>query len=85
MFGCRLQVGNAGADHSYWGPPELMTMARPAFKIDASHPGSDVAMETAAAMAAGSLAFAEKGESSYEILIQQQQEIYENIITVLFF
>lgn len=59
-----IQVGNADADHSYWGPPEKMTMARPAFKIDASHPGSDVAMETAAAFAAGSLAFADKSEAN---------------------
>jgi hypothetical protein len=30
-------------------------MARPAFKIDASHPGSDLAAETAAALAASSI------------------------------
>jgi endoglucanase len=38
-----------------------MTMARPAFAVSTSNPGSDVAGETAAALAAGSIAFASKG------------------------
>ena len=38
-----------------------MTMARPAYKIDASNPGSDISMETAAAFAAGYMAFKDKG------------------------
>ena len=32
-------------------------MARPAYKIDASNPGCDISMETAAAFAAGYMAF----------------------------
>ncbi|KAK6177036.1 hypothetical protein SNE40_015224 [Patella caerulea] len=51
------QVGDGNADHSFWGRPEDMKMNRPAFKITASKPGSDVAGETAAALAAGSIAF----------------------------
>ena len=50
-----VQVGDGSVDHAYWGPPEaldVMGMSRPVFKIDASHPGTDVAAETAAAMAA---------------------------------
>ena len=38
-----------------------MTMDRPAFKITASKPGSDIAGEYAAAMAIGSIVFKEKG------------------------
>ena len=34
-----------------------MTMARPAFKINPQKPGSDLAAETAAALAAASIAF----------------------------
>jgi hypothetical protein len=34
------QVGLGQADHDYWGRPEDMTMARPAFKIDTSNPGN---------------------------------------------
>jgi hypothetical protein len=33
------QVGQGDADHAYWGRPEDMTMARPAYKIDTSRPG----------------------------------------------
>jgi hypothetical protein len=38
-----------------------MRMDRPAFKITASKPGSDVAAEYAAAMAVGSIVFKYKG------------------------
>ncbi len=52
------QVGAGGADHAWWGSAEVMQMARPAYKIDAARPGSDLAAETAAAMAAASILFA---------------------------
>jgi hypothetical protein len=50
-------VGDGYADHSYWGRPEDMTMARPAWAITTSAPGSELAGETAAAMAAASILF----------------------------
>merc|ERR1712215_634454 len=46
------QIGDGYEDHAYWGRPEDMTMDRPAFKITSSAPGSDLAGETAAALAA---------------------------------
>jgi endoglucanase len=52
-----VQVGNGGIDHGWWGPVEVYPRAAPAYKIDASCGGSDVAAETAAAMAAASLVF----------------------------
>jgi endoglucanase len=52
------QVGNGGADHAWWGSAEVMRMARPSYKIDATLPGSELAAETAAAMAAASIVFA---------------------------
>nr|AGP76407.1 endo-beta-1,4-glucanase 2 [Globitermes sulphureus] len=51
------QVGQGDGDHAYWGRPEDMTMPRPAYKIDMSRPGSDLAGETAAALAAASIVF----------------------------
>jgi hypothetical protein len=48
-------------DHGVWNRPEDMRMDRPAFKITASKPGSDVAAEYAAAMAVGSIVFKYKG------------------------
>jgi hypothetical protein len=51
------QVGNGSLDHSYWGPAETMTMARPAYAITAAKPGSDLAGESAAALASASILF----------------------------
>ncbi|KAJ6302027.1 hypothetical protein OIU77_016183 [Salix suchowensis] len=51
------QVGDGDSDHSCWERPEDMTTPRPSFKIDDHHPGADLAAETAAALAAASIAF----------------------------
>lgn len=51
------QVGQGSVDHAWWGPAEVMPMARPSYKIDATCPGSDLAGETAAALAAASIVF----------------------------
>lgn len=49
------QVGRGDLDHAVWGPPETMRMERPSFRIDADNPGSDVAGEAAAALAAAAI------------------------------
>ena len=51
------QVGKGDDDHKWWDPAEVLPMARPAYKIDATCGGSDLARETAAAMAASSMVF----------------------------
>ncbi|CAA0812093.1 Endoglucanase 6 [Striga hermonthica] len=51
------EVGDGNTDHYCWQRPEDMTTSRVAYKIDPSHPGSDLAGETAAAMAAASIVF----------------------------
>ncbi|CAN6198084.1 unnamed protein product [Urochloa humidicola] len=52
-----VQVGDASRDHSCWERPEDTDTPRTAYKVDAAHPGSDVAAETAAALAAASIVF----------------------------
>ena len=45
-------------DHKYWGRPEDMEAAgvpRPAYVINATHPGTDMAASGAAALAAVSM------------------------------
>lgn len=54
------QVGT-GQSHSLWDRPESITTKQQAYKVDDTHPGSDVAGEYAAAMASGYLAFKDKG------------------------
>lgn len=67
------QVGNGNADHQWWGPAEVMPMARPSYKIDASCPGSDLAGESAAAMAASSLVFADDPAYANTLLTHAKQ------------
>ncbi|CAI5488915.1 unnamed protein product [Closterium sp. Naga37s-1] len=50
------QVGDPVAESACWQRPEDMSTARTAYRVNASHPGSDLAAETAAALAAASLA-----------------------------
>lgn len=54
-------MGDGNADHAFWGRPEDMTMERPCFRLEPGKPGSDAAAETAASLAAGSIAFKDKG------------------------
>ena len=51
------QVGDGGADHSWWGPAEVMQMNRPSYKVTKSEPGSAVAGEASAALAVASIVF----------------------------
>jgi endoglucanase len=72
------QVGNSHLDHGWWGPAEKMTMERPAYKIDAEHPGSELAGETAAAMAASSIVFKRAKDDTYsKELLKHAVELYE--------
>eukprot|EP00253_Pinus_taeda_P035775 PITA_35775 len=52
-----VQVGDPNSDHICWERPEDMDTPRTVYSIDTQNPGSDVAGETAAAMAAASIVF----------------------------
>ncbi len=70
------QVGKGDDDHKWWGSPEVMQMARPAYKIDATCGGSDLAGETAAAMAAASMAFRPKDPAYADTLLTHAKQLY---------
>ena len=72
-----MKVGNGGTDHAYWGRPEDMTVSRPAYKIDTTKPGSDLAAETAAAMAAGSIVFSSSNPTYANVLLNHAKELYQ--------
>nr|WP_239167861.1 glycoside hydrolase family 9 protein [Catellatospora coxensis] len=76
------QVGNGGADHQWWGPAEVMKMARPAYKIDASCGGTDLAAETAAAMAAASMVFRPTDPTYANTLVSHARQLYTFADTV---
>jgi len=66
-----LQVGDAKKDHACWERPEDMDTPRSVFKIDANAPGSEVAAETAAALAAASLVFRRTDPTYSKILVRR--------------
>jgi hypothetical protein len=71
------QVGQGNADHAWWGADEVMPMARPSYGISTSCPGSDLAGETAAALAASSMVFRKNGDSAYaDTLLQRAKSLY---------
>ncbi|MGW2216475.1 glycoside hydrolase family 9 protein [Nonomuraea sp. NPDC001684] len=76
------QVGNGGTDHAWWGPAEAMQMNRPAYKIDASCGGSDLAGETAAAMAASSIVFRPTDPAYADKLVTHAKQLYSFADTV---
>lgn len=70
------QVGNGGSDHGWWGPAEAMRMTRPAYKIDASCAGSDLAGETAAALAAIAIVFKASDPAYASTLLTHARQLY---------
>ncbi|KAL3817862.1 hypothetical protein ACJIZ3_003767 [Penstemon smallii] len=52
-----VQVGDPYIDHRCWERPEDMDTPRNVYKVTPQNPGSDVAAETAAALAAASIVF----------------------------
>lgn len=71
------QVGNGAQDHAWWGPAEVMPMERPAYKIDAGCPGSDLAGGTAAALASASIIFKPTDSSYSEKLLAHAKQLYD--------
>ncbi|TVU33431.1 hypothetical protein EJB05_25248 [Eragrostis curvula] len=72
------QVGDGDSDHYCWQRPEDMTTSRRSYKVDAENPGSEVAAETAAAMAAASVVFRNAGDAHYaHLLLHHAQQLFE--------
>jgi endoglucanase len=70
------QVGQGGPDHSWWGPAEVMQMARPSFRVTSTCPGSDLAGETSAALSAASMAFRPTDPAYADTLLAHARQLY---------
>jgi endoglucanase len=72
------QIGDGGSDHSFWGPAESVEAMtkRPCAKIDAVHPGSDLAGEAAAALAAASMVFKETDVAYSATCLTHAKQLY---------
>ncbi|XP_065875645.1 endoglucanase 11 [Euphorbia lathyris] len=71
------EVGDGDTDHYCWQRPEDMTTSRQAYKIDENNPGSDLAGETAAAMAAASIVFRRTNPYYSHLLLHHAQQLFE--------
>ncbi|CAI5989311.1 unnamed protein product [Closterium sp. NIES-64] len=70
------QVGDPVAESACWQRPEDMSTARTAYRVNASHPGSDLAAETAAALAAASLALRPVDGSYASTLLGHAEQLF---------
>lgn len=71
-----VQVGDPDIDHACWERPEVMAEKRPLYQINSSSPGSDVAAETAAAMASASLVFKSINPTYSSLLLKHAQQLF---------
>ncbi|KAI5655339.1 hypothetical protein M9H77_32526 [Catharanthus roseus] len=71
------EVGDGNTDHYCWQRPEDMTTSRAAYRVDPSHPGSDLAGETAAAMAAASIVFRRYNKAYANELLNHAYQLFE--------
>lgn len=71
------QVGTGALDHTFWGPPEVMTMQRPSYAITTAKPGSDLAGEDAAAFAAASILFKTEDPAYSATLLVHARQLYD--------
>ncbi|CAK9144735.1 unnamed protein product [Ilex paraguariensis] len=71
-----IQVGDPELDHKCWERPETMTERRPLTQINTSYPGTEVAAETAAAMASASLVFKNTNKTYSKLLLEHAQKLF---------
>ena len=71
------QVGQGDPDHSFWGRPEDMDMARPSYKIEPGKCGTDLAGETAASLASASILFKGNDDVYSAKLLDHAKKLYE--------
>ncbi|KAH1058777.1 hypothetical protein AAZV13_02G045200 [Glycine max] len=71
-----IQVGDPEVDHNCWERPEDMKEKRPLTQVNSSFPGTEVAAETAAALASASLVFKEIDFAYSRILLRHAQQLF---------
>ncbi|XP_031262729.1 endoglucanase 1-like [Pistacia vera] len=72
-----VQVGDPNMDHRCWERPEDMDTPRNVYKVSTQNPGSDVAAETAAALAAASIVFKDSDPSYSSKLLKTAMKVFD--------
>ena len=70
------QVGDGNADHSWWGPCEVMTMNRPSYCVTKDNPGSAVVGEAAAALAVASVVYKDTDKEYSALCLEHAKSLY---------
>ncbi|OAY23863.1 endoglucanase 9 [Manihot esculenta] len=70
-------VGDPNADHKCWERPEDMDTVRSVYFVSPSNPGSDVAGETAAALAAASMVFRKADPAYSKLLLSTAKDVLQ--------
>lgn len=74
-----MKVGDHNADHICWERPEDMDTPRTVYSVDFQNGASDVAGETAAAMAAASIIFRTLDAAYSQCLFETATRVKKNI------
>ncbi|XP_039123894.1 LOW QUALITY PROTEIN: endoglucanase 1-like [Dioscorea cayenensis subsp. rotundata] len=72
-----VQVADPNMDHRCWERPEDMDTSRNVYRVTAQNPGSDVAAETAAALAAASIVFKDSDADYSAKLLQTAIKVFD--------
>ncbi|KAJ8511753.1 hypothetical protein OPV22_002187 [Ensete ventricosum] len=72
-----VQVGDPYSDHNCWERPDDMDTPRPVYQVNQTHPGSEVAGETAAALAAASVVFRSSDPAYAVTLLSRAKAVYD--------
>ncbi|XP_031475497.1 endoglucanase 13-like [Nymphaea colorata] len=70
------EVGAGASDHVCWQRPEDMTTPRTVAVVNQDHPGSDLAGETAAALAASSIVFRSSDAQYAHLLVTHAKQLF---------
>lgn len=69
-------MGDPEVDHNCWERPEATTEKRPIVQVNMSFPGTEVAAETAAAMASASMVFKKIDFTYSSMLLMHAQQLF---------
>ncbi|QCD89242.1 endoglucanase [Vigna unguiculata] len=71
------EIGDVDSDHQCWMRPEDMTTLRTSYKLNDQNPGSDLAAESAAALAAASIAFESVDKKYSSTMLLHATQLFE--------
>lgn len=70
-------MGDPDRDHECWERPETIAEVRPLAQVNVTYPGTDVAAETAAAMASASLVFKSINSMYSQLLLNHALQLFQ--------